>query len=89
MSNILHISLFLASVCPLSCRFTPAVDAIGTPRRFLLPGVVQYTAMTTEEARKILGDESTNVSDEDLQKEIEAAELLKNIFFSMLHKKRE
>lgn len=42
--------------------------------------------MTLDEARKILGYDATNVTDEVLQKEIETAELLKNIFFTFLHK---
>ena len=42
--------------------------------------------MTTAEARKILGEENTNISDEDLEEDIRVAELLKNIFFSQLHK---
>ena len=44
--------------------------------------------MTTDEARKILGDDSANVSDEVIQKEIETAELLKNIFFTFLHERK-
>ncbi len=41
--------------------------------------------MTIDEAKKILGDDCSNVSDEVLQKEIETAELLKNIFFTLLY----
>ena len=44
--------------------------------------------MTTDEARKILGDDSANVSDEVIQKEIETAELFKNIFFSFSPKSK-
>ena len=47
--------------------------------------MLKSIVMTTEEARKILGDESTNIPDADIQKEIETAELFKNIFFSLLH----
>jgi len=44
--------------------------------------------LTAEEARKILGADSANISDADIQKDIDTAELLKNIFFSMLRKKK-
>jgi hypothetical protein len=43
--------------------------------------------MTTEEARKLLGDEVDGISDEVFEKEIETAILLKNIFFNL--KKRQ
>lgn len=39
--------------------------------------------MTTEEARKMLGKDAKGVSDEQIQKEIKAAELFKNIFFNL------
>jgi hypothetical protein len=40
--------------------------------------------MTTKEARKLLGKEAKGVSDVLLEKEIEAAELFKNLFFELV-----
>ena len=40
--------------------------------------------MTIKEARKILGKQAQGVSDEMLEKDIEIAELLKNLFFNMV-----
>ncbi len=37
--------------------------------------------MTTKEARKILGIASLKLTDEQIQQDIDTAELLKNIFF--------
>jgi hypothetical protein len=37
--------------------------------------------MTPSQARRVLGKEVQNVSDEDLEQDIQAAELLKNFFF--------
>lgn len=37
--------------------------------------------MTVEQARKILGKKSLGLSDEQIQCDIDTAELLKNIFF--------
>lgn len=42
--------------------------------------------MTIQEARKILGDDCKDVSDEQLKEEIETATLFKDIFFDMLKK---
>ena len=38
--------------------------------------------MTTKQARKILGRVADSLTDEDLQKDIRVAEVLKNLFFS-------
>ena len=40
--------------------------------------------MTIKQARKILGEQAKGISDEKLEKEIEVAELLKSLFFSMV-----
>jgi|GEM_PF-1566589 len=40
--------------------------------------------MTINEARKILGKDSQGLSDEEILRDIEAAELLKNLFFALL-----
>jgi len=39
--------------------------------------------MTIKQARKILGKQSRGVSDKELQRDIEVAELLKSLFFNM------
>ncbi len=44
--------------------------------------------MTIEEARKLLGLEVENISDEQLQKEIDTADLLKNIHFDLSTKEK-
>ncbi len=45
--------------------------------------------MTIKEARKILGRKAKDLSDEELQQDIDAAELLKEIFFSLYLSKRK
>lgn len=37
--------------------------------------------MTTKQARKVLGKQASGISEEELEKDIEMAELLKNLFF--------
>lgn len=44
--------------------------------------------MTPDEARKILGDDSANVSEEELQKEIDTATTLKNILFELFRNRK-
>ena len=44
--------------------------------------------MTTKEARKLLGTEADNISDEQLQKEIDTANLFKNAFFDYLRNRK-
>lgn len=39
--------------------------------------------MTVEEAREILGEEVETYSDVDIQRDIEVAELFKNMFFKL------
>ena len=41
--------------------------------------------MTIKQARKVLGKLSENISDEELEREIKAAELLKTLFFQNLN----
>lgn len=45
--------------------------------------------LTLKNARKILGKDAQNVSDEDLEKDIETATLLKNLFFDNFMNKRK
>ncbi len=40
--------------------------------------------MTIDEARKFLGKAAKNISDEELEKEIKVAELLKTLYFNQL-----
>jgi hypothetical protein len=40
--------------------------------------------MTIKQARTILGKEAEGISNEEIQRDIEAAELLKNLFFEMI-----
>lgn len=40
--------------------------------------------MTIKEARKILGMDATNLSDQEIMRDMEAAEFLKNLFFKNL-----
>jgi hypothetical protein len=47
---------------------------------FCLKGVF----VTLKEARKILGNEANNVSDEELKDDIETAELFKELLFNNL-----
>lgn len=42
--------------------------------------------MTIKEARKILGTLSDNISDNELEQDIEASTLLKDLFFEQLNK---
>ncbi len=42
--------------------------------------------MDIKEAKKILGSEADGISNEQLEKEIDTANLLKNIFFSLQKK---
>ncbi len=44
------------------------------------------TTLTLKNARKILGKEAENISDEELQQEIDIALLLKDLFFDNLLK---
>jgi hypothetical protein len=37
--------------------------------------------MTVSQARKLLGKDALLISDEDIQQDIEVAEMLKNLFF--------
>jgi hypothetical protein len=43
--------------------------------------------MTTKKARKVLKDELENISDNNLQRNIEVADLLKNIFLIFKEKR--
>ena len=45
--------------------------------------------MTIKEARRILGKEAIDVLDEDIEKDIEAATLFKDLFFNQLLKNRK
>jgi hypothetical protein len=45
--------------------------------------------LTLNNARKILGKDALNVSDEELEKDIETAELLKDLFFKNLKIQRK
>lgn len=45
--------------------------------------------MTINEARKILGVLSDNISDDEIERDIEAARLLKDLFFEQLKKTRK
>lgn len=45
-------------------------------------GSVTMAKITINQARKILGNLASDVSDEELQQDIETAELLKTLFFS-------
>jgi hypothetical protein len=45
--------------------------------------------MTTNEAKKLLGKDSRDVSDIDLKRDIELATLFKDIFFNNLIKSRK
>lgn len=52
---------------------------------FLFPKIAySHMAMTIKQARKMLGKLADNISDEELEKEIKAAELLKTIFFQFI-----
>lgn len=42
--------------------------------------------MTINEARKILGKDGNGLSDAEIQRDIDAAELYKNLFFTMFRK---
>lgn len=42
--------------------------------------------LSLQEARKMLGDDCKDISDEQLKEEIKTATLLKDIFFDMLKK---
>ena len=42
--------------------------------------------MTIEDVKNLLGKDVEGISDDQLQKEIEAAELLKNIYFNLKEK---
>ncbi len=43
-------------------------------------------SLTVKKARKILGADASNVSDEQLEKDIETAALIKDLFFHKLAK---
>jgi len=45
--------------------------------------------MTIEQARKLLGKEAENLSDEELQRDIDVATMLKDLFFDQLVKDRK
>ena len=45
-------------------------------------------SITIKQARKILGKLSENISDDELEKEIKVAELLKIIYFNNLFNKK-
>jgi hypothetical protein len=50
---------------------------------------MSFRPMTLTQARKILGKTAKDVSDEELQDNIDTAELLKEIFFSLKTSKKE
>jgi hypothetical protein len=45
--------------------------------------------MTISHARKLLGKEAVNLSDEEVQRDIDAAEFLKSVFFDQLVTKQK
>lgn len=45
--------------------------------------------MTLEQARKILGEEAINLTDEEIRSDIETAEYFKDLFFNNLIKNRK
>lgn len=45
--------------------------------------------MEIKQARKILGKEALNVSDKDLERDIRCAELLKDLFFNEIMRKKK
>lgn len=45
--------------------------------------------LTLKSARKLLGKDAQNVSDEELEKDIETAQLLKDLFFKNLKNQRK
>ena len=44
--------------------------------------------MTVKEARKIIGKDAENLSDQEVVRDIEVAEFLKNLFFTKLLNKK-
>ncbi len=45
-------------------------------------GVFLLAKMTIEQARRLLGKEARSLTDEELERDIDAAEVLKDIFFT-------
>lgn len=45
--------------------------------------------MTIKQARKVLGDQAKNLSDEEILQEISTAEVLKNLYFQFFLKGRK
>jgi hypothetical protein len=45
--------------------------------------------MTTEQARKVLGYEADNLTDEEIRSDIDTADLFKELFFNNLIKSRK
>jgi len=45
--------------------------------------------MTVQQAKRVLGKEANNMSDEELEKEIEIANLLKELFFDKIIKREK
>jgi hypothetical protein len=60
------------------------IEIVFLSWRFFVPQGSLNMAITLKQARKILGSLAAKISDEELEKEIKSAELLKNLYMSVV-----